>query len=105
MGKFAMDLNCCGCIRNKKPKVVKQCLDKIHKCANVACVNTTPTDLLYKWRPSIAGNNIYRFCSDNCWSDWLFSPIQTRPLIIDTSPVTPAITPYTRMEDIPMLDI
>ena len=98
-----MDFNCCGCTRSEKPKTVKQC--PVHKCANVACVKTVTTELLSKWRPAIAGNNIYRFCSDSCWSDWLFSPIQTRPLFIDISCPPPAIAPYTRMEDIPMLDI
>ena len=96
-----MDFNCCY-TRSKKP--VKKSLDKPRKCAATSCITITTPDLLYKWRPVIAGTNIYRFCSDKCWAEWLLSSIQTTPLI-DTSPVTPAIMPYTHLEEIPMLNI
>lgn len=69
-----MDFNCFSCMRSKSPKPIKQCLDKIHKCANSTCVKIIKSDMLYIWRSATDGTSIYRFCSDNCWSEWQDTP-------------------------------
>ena len=102
-----MDLSCCDCSRHPKKKVKKAPrTNENRKCANVQCLKITKTNELHKWRHVIAGDMLYRFCSDNCWSEWLNTDTRTSIYFMSpVSPVTPAIKPYTRLADIPLLNI
>ena len=102
-----MDFSCCTCSgpRKRPKKKLKITPSELQGCANKECKNRTTFEKIQEWRPVIAGNHVYYFCSDQCWAKWLTMAISTRPSLDISSPVTPAIHPYTPPVDIPMLNI
>ena len=79
------------------------------KCVHLPCSNTVENVHLNEWRGAVVGDRIFRFCSDECWSQWLLTvdhqTLRSPFFKFMGSPMTPAIEPYTNTLAMPLLNI
>lgn len=105
--------DCCGSEKKEKKKI-KHNPGALMRCAYVKCSNTILSNRLTEWKAAILGSKMYRFCCDDCWNSWLNytkcknanqTSITAFYIEAPSSPATPAIGPYTIIDDIPLLNI
>lgn len=114
--------DCCTSRRKFTPKEKKKALElnkkkqidySLYKCALLECTKTTQT--VHLWRSAVIRKTMFKFCSDECWHNWINS-YQASPILSVTSlqlsamsPLSlansPHIPPAITQCDIPMLTI
>ena len=78
-------------------------------CGNVSCGSLAEKETIHSWKEARIGNKqVYYFCSDECWKEWLSSPAHlgswSSPLSFSTI-TPPSIEGTSPPADIPMLYI